>query len=68
MKNVIVIIYKDINGRENSIDGVIKDYSHFPKWLKEHNDKRRIDYLNDEDFVEETDDDFELISVPFYKF
>ena len=65
MKNVIVIIYKDINGRENSIDGVIKDYSHFPKWLKEHNDKRR---MNDLDFVEETDEDFELIAVPFYKF
>lgn len=68
MENVLVIIYKDNLGRENSIDGVIKDYSHFANWLKEHNDKRRIDYLNDEDFVEETEDDFELISVPFYKF
>jgi len=33
--------------------------------LKEHNDKRR---MNDLDFVEETDEDFELIAVPFYKF
>jgi phenolic acid decarboxylase len=65
MKNVIIIIYKDINGRENRIDGVIKDYSHFPKWLKEHNENRQ---MNDLDYVEETEDDFELISVPFYKF
>jgi hypothetical protein len=65
MENVLVIIYKDNLGRENTIDGVIKDYSHFANWLKEHNDNRRND---NEDFIEETEDDFKLISVPFYKF
>ena len=67
MNEVIVILYKDsVYGGENKVECVVKNHLAFTEWLAQHNDDRRMDFLNDDDFCEETEDDFELISVPFF--
>jgi hypothetical protein len=61
---VYVIVYKDsVYGGKDHIEGVIQNENQFSDWLKQHNDDRRSD---DEDFCEETEDDFEIVSVPFF--
>ena len=67
MNEVIVILYKDsVYGGENKVECVVKNHLAFTEWLAQHNDDRRMDFLNDDDFCEETEDDFELVSVPFF--
>lgn len=67
MNEVIVILYKDsVYGGENKVECVVKNHLAFTEWLAQHNDDRRMNFLNDDDFCEETEDDFELVSVPFF--
>lgn len=67
MNEVIVILYKDsVYGGEKKVECVVKNHLAFTEWLAQHNDDRRMDFLNDDDFCEETEDDFELVSVPFF--
>lgn len=54
---IYVIIYKETN----EIQGAIKSLDGFNDWLEKHNQDRNMDF--DEDFVEETEDDFELIKT-----
>jgi hypothetical protein len=66
MNEVIVILYKDsVYGGENKVECVVKNHLAFTEWLAQHNDDRR-ELSDDDDFCEETEDDFELISVPFF--
>jgi len=67
MNQVFVIVYKDTTfNHEDTIEGVIEKESQFSEWLIQHNDDRRS-LGDDEYFVEETEDDFQLVSVPFFK-
>ena len=68
MNNVYVIIYNDPSGLKNDvIEGVVQNQLDFTEWLAQHNDDRR-ELSDDENFVEETEDDFELKRVPFFTF
>ena len=51
MKNVLVIIYKDNLGRENSLDGVIKDYKAGETILIPQGVKHRIENKGTEKVV-----------------
>lgn len=67
MNEVFVIVYKDTTfNHEDTIEGVIEKESQFSEWLIQHNDDRRS-LGDDEYFVEETEDDFQLVRVPFFK-
>jgi hypothetical protein len=63
MEKVFLIVFKE----SKTVEAVIQNLSDFPKWLNQHNQDRGMDFADD-DFVEETEDDFELISVSFYKY
>ena len=67
MNEVFVIVYKDTTfNHEDTIEGVIEKESQFSEWLIQHNDDRRS-LGDDEYFVEETEDDFQLVRVEFFK-
>jgi len=68
MNEVYVIVYIDPSGLKNDvIEGVVQNQLDFTEWLAQHNDDRR-ELSDDENFVEETEDDFELKRVPFFTF
>jgi hypothetical protein len=67
MNEVFVIVYKDTTfNHEDTIEGVIEKESQFSEWLIQHNDDRRS-LGDDEYFVEETENDFQLVRVEFFK-
>jgi len=75
MSEVYVIVYKDTTfnhedttfNHEDTIEGVIENENQFSEWLIQHNDDRRQLDEDNEYFVEETEEDFQLVRVPFFK-
>lgn len=63
MKNLFVVKYID----DNKYEVIVESREDFLKWLVDHNESRREDYLNDDDFCEETERDFELIPLNLFK-
>ena len=68
MSEVYVIVYKDTTfNHEDTIEGVIENENQFSEWLIQHNDDRRQLDEDNEYFVEETEEDFQLVRVPYFK-
>jgi hypothetical protein len=68
MNEVYVIVYKDTTfNHKDTIEGVLENESQFSEWLIQHNDDRRELDEDNEYFVEETEEDFQLVRVPYFK-
>jgi len=63
-----IVKYNDIygNGDNQKLEVIVENRNHFSEWLQQHNDNRKIDYINDDDFVEETEEEFDLIPLSVY--
>lgn len=68
MKKLFVVVYNDCYGNGNTkLETIVESHDDFIKWLAEHNEDRRMDYIDDDDFVEETEEEFDLIPLTLYK-
>jgi hypothetical protein len=67
-KTMYIVRYNDIygNGDNQKLEVIVENRNHFLEWLKQHNDNRRMDYINDEDFIEESEEEFDLIPLSVY--
>lgn len=66
-ETLFVVRYKGTWGDDEVMEVIVDSYDDFIKWLAEHNESRREDYLDDDDFCEETEDHFDLIPLEFFK-
>lgn len=69
-QKVYIVQYNDCygNGNEKKLEAIIKSKDDFAIWLKQHNDNRRMDYISDDDFVEEKEEEFDLIPMDLLNF
>jgi hypothetical protein len=68
-KTLYVVEYNDCygNGTDKKLEVIVETHNQFLEWLKEHNENRRMDYLNDDDFVEESAEEFNLIALNLFQ-
>ncbi len=69
VKTLYVVEYNDCygNGTDKKLEVIVENHNQFLEWLKEHNENRRMDYLNDDDFVEESAEEFNLIPLNLFQ-
>ena len=69
VKTLYVVEYNDCygNGTDKKLEVIVETHNQFLEWLKEHNENRRMDYLNDDDFVEESAEEFNLIPLNLFQ-
>ena len=69
-KKVYIVQYNDCygNGTDKKLEAVIESRDDFASWLEEHNDNRRMDYISDDDFIEESEEEFTLIPINLVTF
>jgi len=69
VKTLYVVEYNDCygNGTDKKLEVIVETHNQFLEWLKEHNENRRMDYLNDDDFVEESAEEFNLIALNLFQ-
>ena len=66
-KTLYVVQYNDLYGNGNTkLEVIVENEVQFKKWLEEHNEERRLDYDNDDDFVEENEEEFNLIPLTMF--
>lgn len=67
-KQLYIIEYNDCygNGTNKKLEAVIKNKEDFINWLKQHNENRRLDCLNDDDFLEENEEEFNIIPIDMF--
>ena len=66
-KTLYVVRYNDCYGNGNEkLEVIVESYDDFLKWLEQHNNDRRDDF-DDDDFVEETEEEFDLIPLNLFK-
>ena len=66
-KTLYVVQYNDRYGNGNTkLEVIVENEAQFKKWLEEHNEERRLDYDNDDDFVEEHEEEFNLIPLTMF--
>lgn len=68
-KTLYVVQYNDCygNGTDKKLEVIVENHNQFLEWLKEHNEDRRMDYLDDDDFVEESAEEFNLIPLKLFQ-
>jgi hypothetical protein len=68
VKTLYVVEYNDCygNGTDKKLEVIVETHNQFLEWLKEHNENRRMDYLDD-DFVEESAEEFNLIPLNLFQ-
>jgi hypothetical protein len=68
-KTLYVVEYNDCygNGTDKKLEVIVETHNQFLEWLEEHNENRRMDYLNDDDFVEESAEEFNLIPLNLFQ-
>jgi len=68
-KTLYVVEYNDCygNGTDKKLEVIVENHNQFLEWLKEHNEDRRMDYLHDDDFVEESAEEFNLIPLKLFQ-
>lgn len=68
-KTLYVVEYNDCygNGTDKKLEVIVETHNQFLEWLKEHNENRRMDYLDDDDFVEESAEEFNLIPLNLFQ-
>jgi hypothetical protein len=64
-----VVEYNDCfgNGNDKKLEVIVESELAFKQWLKEHNENRKMDYLSDDDFVEEIAEEFTLTPLRYIK-
>lgn len=68
IKKLFVVKYNDCYGNGNTnFEIIVESKKDFLQWLKEHNEERKMDYLDDDDFCEEIEEEFDLIPLNLYK-
>ena len=69
-KQVYIVQYNDCygNGNDKKLEAVIESKDDFASWLEQHNDNRRMDCISDDDFIEESEEEFDLIQVDMFDF
>lgn len=69
-KQVYIVQYNDCygNGSDKKLEAVIESKDDFASWLEQHNDNRRMDYISDDDFIEESENEFDLITLNLVTF
>jgi len=67
-KTLYVVKYNDTygNGNKQKLEVIVDNRNNFLKWLDEHNESRRMDYITDDDFLKETEEEFDLIPLTLY--
>ncbi len=69
-KQVYIVQYNDCygNGTDKKLEAVIESKDDFKSWLEQHNDNRRMDYISDDDFIKENEEEFDLIPLDLLTF
>jgi hypothetical protein len=69
-KQVYIVQYNDCygNGTDKKLEAVIESKDDFKSWLEQHNDNRRMDCISDDDFIEESEEEFDLIQINMFDF
>jgi hypothetical protein len=63
-KKIYVVQYNDCYGNGNkTLETIVESYEHFQHWLKEQNEQKRFDCLDDIDFVGDMEEEFDLIPL-----
>lgn len=67
-KTFYVIQYNDCygNGYTKKLEAIVESYEQFLEWLKKHNEERKADYLEDDEYLEETPEEFNLIPLQLF--
>ena len=70
VKQVYIVQYNDCygNGSDKKLEVVIESKDGFKSWLEQHNDNRRMDCISDDDFIEESEEEFDLIPLNLVTF
>ena len=70
VKQVYIVQYNDCygNGSDKKLEVVIESKDDFKSWLEQHNDNRRMDCISDDDFIEESEEEFDLIPLNLVTF
>tara|TARA_R110000868_G_scaffold54673_5_gene170682 strand:- start:7327 stop:7587 length:261 start_codon:yes stop_codon:yes gene_type:complete len=68
VQEMYIVRYNDIygNGNDQKLEVVLENRNHFLEWLEQHNDNRKMDYISDEDFIEEREEEFDIIPLNVY--
>ena len=69
-KKVYIVQYNDCygNGSDKKLEVVLESKDDFASWLEQHNDNRRMDYISDDDFIKENEEEFDLIPLDLITF
>ena len=69
-KQVYIVQYNDCygNGTDKKLEAVIESKDDFKSWLEQHNDNRRMDCISDDDFIVESEEEFDLIPIDMFDF
>lgn len=69
-KEVYIVQYNDCygNGSDKKLEVVLESKDDFASWLEQHNDNRRMDCISDDDFIEENEEEFDLIPLDLLTF
>jgi hypothetical protein len=69
-KQVYIVQYNDCygNGNDKMLEVVLESKDDFASWLEQHNDNRRMDYISDDDFIKENEEEFDLIPLDLLTF
>jgi hypothetical protein len=69
-KKVYIVQYNDCygNGSDKKLEVVLESKDDFASWLEQHNDNRRMDYISDDDFIKENEEEFDLIPLDLLTF
>jgi len=69
-KEVYIVQYNDCygNGSDKKLEVVLESKDDFASWLEQHNDNRRMDYISDDDFIKENEEEFDLIPLDLLTF
>jgi hypothetical protein len=67
-KTLYVVQYNDCYGNgDKKLEVIVESHEDFKNWLKIHNEERKLDYLTNDDFVEEHEEEFDLIPLNLFK-
>ena len=53
---------------DKMLEVVLESKDDFASWLEQHNDNRRMDYISDDDFIKENEEEFDLIPLDLLTF
>jgi len=53
---------------DKMLEVVLESKDDFASWLEQHKDNRRMDYISDDDFIKENEEEFDLIPLDLLTF